>query len=301
MVKKHTLIIIIALPALVILAGGVYFLKPKSDAISKNALIKIADVKNKNLSSFFKNKEDYESAFAKAVDIVPEKVLAGIVSHHFLAKDLIARFFAGMQSDGIENIIVVGPDHYGALQGEKTDAVTAAVSWDTPYGEIKANEGLEEKIIKGYNATNDDSVFRREHSIYAEVPFIKKIFPQARLIPLVLKNTGDYEKFIKLGQGLRELMPEKTVLIVSSDFSHEADVFEAKNNDIQSIAALQNLSPENMNKINCDCRACMAVLLGFLGQNSKNNFSLLENKNSQDFGSPDEKVTSYVSGYFLNK
>ncbi len=49
---------------------------------------------NNKLESFYKNKFEYDDAFRKILSDSKEQVIAGIISHHFLAKDLIAQFFS---------------------------------------------------------------------------------------------------------------------------------------------------------------------------------------------------------------
>lgn len=252
---------------------------------------------NKKLESFFGNIEDYEAAFASVQDSEKMQVIAGITSHHFLAKNLIARFYSGISGD-IENVFLIGPDHYNALNLEDIDVVTTKLIWNTPYGELESNKELIQNILsKNSNIKIDDDIFKMEHSIYTEVPFIKKAFPQAKIIPLIIKNTYDYNKFMKFGENLNKTSKGRTLMVVSSDFSHEATIDDAKKQDEQSRSILKDLKLNNLNEITCDCRSCMAVMLGFLEKDKK--FHFIENKNSADFGSPDETVTSYLNGYFL--
>lgn len=298
--KTINILAAIVLPAFVILAGSLYFSNSKKKVIDSSSSV-IPDENNagsKNLRSFFNNENDYDSAFSHAQNSEKMNVIAGMTSHHFLAKDLIARFYSGIANDSIRNVIIVGPDHRGVFGGSDADAFTTELEWDTPFGEIKSNKELIGEILKEDNVKMNDDVFKTEHSIYTEVPFVKKVFPQAGIIPLVVRNIRDYDRFMKIGQDIKRMSGGNALLVVSSDFSHEASMGEAKMNDDRSIAALKDLQLGNLDRMNCDCRACMAVMRGFLdGENV--NFHLVENRNSSDFGSTDEKVTSYVSGYFL--
>jgi len=71
--------------------------------------------------------------------------------------------------------------------------------------------------------------------------------------------------------------------------------------DGASISNLWNIGRDGLDGIHCDCRACMAVMLGYLGADDRYGFRLLENRNSADFGSPDKTVTSYISGYYVEQ
>lgn len=285
----------------IVLAGGFYFFKFKNDTRAGTWDIVTANepkIKDKNLSSFFTNKSDYDFAFSNALNIEKKNVLAGIVSHHFLAKDLIARFFSGIENKDIDNIILIGPDHFNMLAGSKADAATTKLFWDTPYGQLDSNKEIQNKLLASNNIVENDSVFKSEHSIYILAPFIKKAFPEAKIIPLIVRGSSDYEKFIGIGNNIKNIAGDRTLLIVSSDFSHDVSSGEAEKNDLASIQSLKNLNEKNIDTVNSDCKACMAVLQGYV-KDSQNKFYLNENKNSSDFGSQDKTVTSYVSGYYL--
>lgn len=297
--KKYTSFVFAALPVMIIILAASFYLEPsiKDDPAPIDPTE--TQTKSSGLSSFFKNKADYDSAFLNAQNSEKKNVLAEITSHHFLARDLIARFFLGINNSDVQDIILIGPDHYRQLDNTSSDIAITELSWNTPYGEINANKDVEENIL-GLNGTIvNNSIFRNEHSIYTLVPFIKRSFPNTRLIPLIIHSSNDYEKFAGLGNSTRKLASKNSLLIVSSDFSHEASIPEAQKNDQISIETLENLNPGNIDSLTSDCKACIAFLYGFL-KDDQSSFYLVENKNSSDFGSPEEKVTSYISGYFLN-
>ncbi|OGC47630.1 AmmeMemoRadiSam system protein B [candidate division WWE3 bacterium RIFCSPHIGHO2_01_FULL_42_13] len=249
------------------------------------------------LSSFYENKEDYEVSFSKVSNLTKEQVLAGITSHHFLAKDLIANFFLGINPEGIENVFIVGPDHYSALNGSEIYAATTRLNWETPYGRYKPNARVISALLGIEGFGENDLVFRREHSIYTLVPFAKKAFPNAKIIPIVLKNSKDYQMFYDLGG---RAFRKNSLLIASIDFSHVATEETAYQNDLESIRALVSADLENLGSIEADCRQCVAFLYGFLS-GTPSRFKLIENKDSSDYGSTEENnLTSYVSGYFVN-
>ena len=262
---------------------------------------KVFKSKKETLSSFFNSRKNYEEAFSSVGEIEKKEIEAGIISHHFLAKNLIAKFFSGIKNENIENVLLVGPDHFGAIKDNDVSAYTSNLIWTTPFGELQPNNNLIDGIINKTNVKINDLAFRQEHSIYVLVPFVKKFFPNAKIIPLILRNNNDLNNFNDFGIKLRDIVREKTLIIVSSDFSHNMSVDQAKNNDEKSIVNLKSLSPDTISKVTCDCNNCIATMLGFLGTGGKNNFYLVENKNSSDFGGGNTNVTSYVSGYYLTE
>lgn len=249
------------------------------------------------LESFFKNKGLYEEAFSTVRNTKKTKIKAGIVSHHFLAKDLIAEFFGGIDEREVKRIILVGPDHFKNYHDNNIICFTSPLPWKTPFGSIVPDREFLEKFVHLDGCALNDTIFMQEHSIYVLVPFIKKVFPEARIVPLILRG-GDYDRFLDLGKNLALLGKDETVMIVSSDFAHGVNKEEAGRLDEESISYLKNFTRENIGKINCDCRPCLATMWGFLGENQKK-LALLKNKTSIDFGGPDgNNLTSYITAYY---
>jgi poly-gamma-glutamate synthesis protein (capsule biosynthesis protein) len=273
-----------------------FFSKLRHEGVEK---IVVEKNENRNLSSFYKNKDDYEAAFSHVKDVKRKNIIAGIISHHFLAKDLIANFFAGINNENVKNIVVVGPDHFSRLNDDKISAATTFLPWNTPYGQVFANEKMLNSILNDESISENNTIFLNEHSIYTLVPFIKKTFPNAKIIPLIVHNNYDFEKFINLGKIIKSNVDSETIMIVSSDFSHNLSENDAKTKDMVSIENLKDINTENIQNISCDCRACMAIMLGFVGVEKRGSFDLVENKNSNDFGGQEKTVTSYVSAYYL--
>jgi len=248
----------------------------------------------KKLESFYSNPRDYENIFSEKEE-EKQKIIAGIISHHFLAKSLIADFFSKISPENVETVIIIGPDHFNKLENL---IATSKLSWKTPFGDLPANQDLIGKIIEG-DISENDVVFYNEHSVYTLMPFVKKVFPEAKVVPLIVNSRYDFEKLYNLGKMVRSEAGDKTILIISSDFSHHATISEAMENDKKSIQALQNLKLENLNNVTCDCRNCLAFALGFTGEGKK--FVLLDNKNSADFDGGDKDITSYVAGYYIDE
>lgn len=258
----------------------------------------LTDKKVEYLESYFKNLDDYNESFTKFAKTKKLPINIVITSHHFLARDVIAQTLSNVDPKIIEKVIVIAPDHFQKLSNTKYLAQTTDNDWTTPFGIMRADKELIKNISKEKEIYFDINTFRSEHGIYTLVPFAKKLFPNATITPVVLKASSDSDKFYDLGKHILGLVDSnKTLLIVSSDFSHEASIQKASENDKKSISALQNLDIEKINQIENDCRQCIAFMYGFMGKS--NTFVVVKNTNSYDVSdhSP-ESVTSYVSGYY---
>ena len=287
--------IIILAVVISITAAGIF--------LHKSTIPAITAYKQVFLASPFNNKEEYEDIFAKLQKPAENpEAKAGIISHQFLARQLIADFYNKIESDKVSTIFLISPDHYGIFFPKETIAYTSYATWQTPFGDLPANRKNIDLLQANGNIKNDDSLLGLEHGIYVEMPFIKNFFPNANIVPLLLNMSAGDDNFIKLGEQLKNMAGESSILIVSSDFSHDMSVQEADINDKNSIEVLRNLKADKLNGVTNDCRQCLAVLSGFLPNDKNYSFNLMDNKNSFDFSGEDRNsVTSYVSGFYAEK
>jgi len=293
---KFLIVFLITLFFLLCFIFATYKQKPQNDNSTTSELIQ----NNLRLESFYTNKADYEQAFEKATTGNQQKVIAGITSHHFLAKSLIAQFFAGIALESIENIIIVGPDHFYYLLDKEHQVVTSKRTWNTLYGAIYSKRSLIDSLVLESEIEIDDTLFLTEHSIYTLVPFAKKVFADATIAPIVIGTNYSYVDSYNLGRRVSQIVDlDTTLLVISSDFSHEVLPEMAGLNDEKSKQAINNLHLENISSIECDCKPCMAFLAGYLEEEERYFFKVVDNKTSNDFGEIQSRVTSYISGYFV--
>jgi len=245
--------------------------------------------------------EFYETAFKfKKIesDLSGKDVVAGIIPHHLLAADLIAEFFNNLEGENYDTVILIGPNHFDT---GNSGMITSGYDWQTPYGRLEADrEALNE--ILGDDLKVDEEAIGNEHSIMSEVSFIKKIFPQAKILPIILKPTVSPEEAGDLAKKLFETKKNKNILILASvDFSHYKNSETAQKNDKESIAAITNFSMDKIYSLDIDSPASIYTLLEYSRLNQAG-FELLNNSNSAILANKPEleSTTSYATGYFGN-
>lgn len=252
------------------------------------------------LESFYQNNAEYEAAFSRAQPIPTHQVYAALTSHHFLAKALIAGTLQGVANNSLKTVIIVGPDHFGALNRENLLGITTTDEWSTPFGTLQPNRPVLDILQTLPGIQLNRRPFLTEHSIYTLVPFVKKQFPAVQVIPLILKQSDDYQSYAGLGKALAQhLNLDQILILISSDFSHEVPSSVAQLDDAKSITALKTLQLDQLKNVSADCKVCLAFTYGYLsGQHTS--FQLFQNTNSFQISGQDEhRVTSYVSGFFL--
>lgn len=249
------------------------------------------------------NLDFYETAYKfkkKQIDFKNKKIVGGIIPHHLLAADLIAEFFSNLEYFDYETIILIGPNHF--LAG-KANIITSDYDWQTPYGTLERDDKILSQLLKFDGIKIEENIFQNEHSINSEVAFIKKTFPNAKFLPIVLKPSVDKNRAEKLAEHLFKITNNKKILILASvDFSHYKNSVSAQANDKISVRAVKNFSFDKIYDLDIDSPASIYTLLKFSELNGTN-FELLNNSNSAILANkPDiNSTTSYVTGYFTNK
>jgi AmmeMemoRadiSam system protein B len=94
----------------------------------------------------------------------------------------------------------------------------------------------------------DAAAHAREHAIEVELPFIKRLAPDAKVVGVALGG-GNLERVKSFAQGLAKViksMDEPPLLVISSDMNHYAPDEENRRLDDLALTALESLDAEEL-------------------------------------------------------
>lgn len=172
----------------------------------------------------------------------PARIVAGVVPHAgwMYSGAVAAKVFASIresirQKTTPETFIFFGAAHQWA--GES--AVYARGAWATPLGNVAVDEELAARILNECAglATENPAAHNGEHAIEVELPFVKYLFPEAKIVPI---SVSPDETAVPLGsriggivRGAQHNIPtggqrkiERTVAIIgSTDLTHYGDAY----------------------------------------------------------------------------
>jgi AmmeMemoRadiSam system protein B/AmmeMemoRadiSam system protein A len=137
-------------------------------------------------------------------------------------------------------IVILGANHTTAGFGKVS--VYPGGGYMTPFGIAEIDEDLAAELIEA----DDDFTFReavhsREHSIEVQIPFIQRVFPNAKILPAVV-GTPDRKLCVKFGEALASAIKDRSALIVAScDLSHFPAYEDAKRVDRTTLEAMATL------------------------------------------------------------
>jgi AmmeMemoRadiSam system protein B len=221
---------------------------------------------------------------------------AGVAPHHGLASEMVSRFYGALPSDA-ELVVLIGPDHFKAGRRSIT---LCPLSWRVG-NKILETDSAAVAALSRTGAVGVESLpFRLEHSIGLHVHFIAHRLPKARVVALMVKNSATFRELSRLVPVLSELLAkEKTVLILSMDFSHDKMPEEAKREDDKSISQLLSFKTEALRELDIDAPSAAWLFLEVLKHRGIHDGFVLERTNSSEIiARPDLPCTSYSTMLF---
>lgn len=157
----------------------------------------------------------------------PARVVAGIVPHAGwqYSGAVAARVFAAIRaSQPPATFIILGAVHrWAGING-----VYARGAWATPLGTVFVDEDLAARILAETPewTVDEPKVHSGEHSIEVELPFVKYLFPEARVVPIAVNPDS---RAVLLGQRIGQMLKDtgtSAVVIGSSDLTHYGDLYD---------------------------------------------------------------------------
>src|SRR3990167_5561105 len=127
------------------------------------------------------------------------QIVGGVVPHHDLIQSEIANFWVGMKKEtSPQTIILIGPDHPNLGSTSVTLPQT-----NEPWGEkVVLDETILENLARQKTISRNDHPFYYEHSISLHVPYITSLFPEAKLVPVILRSDTTLSETLKLAEEL---------------------------------------------------------------------------------------------------
>lgn len=187
---------------------------------------------------------DYEAWLIPPAEITGE-VGGVILPHHILVEKYMDEFYSQLASGNIyDRIVILSPNHFGegySYIQTTSELEKEGVNLEIPWREKLVNSGL---------ITVENKDFGMEHGVFVHYPFLAKYFPDAEVLPIIIKEETPCDLLKHLSNELNRLdvaSNEKTLFLASLDFSHYTKENLAVRNDKSTIEWLQNPNSRNEN------------------------------------------------------
>lgn len=231
-------------------------------------------------------------------DSTAKRIRGGVVAHHLLAVNNIAKYFQNLSRSSYSRVILIGPNH-----GELGDnhLVTSVEDWDTPYGKVQADTILVKSLIEEGGAIEDNYILSSDHAIEVLVPFVKLYLPDIKIIPILVSAKTTKDEVDKLVVSLKDTQDSRTLYLVSSDFSHYLLPSVAKVKDEQTLSLIKSFNIDRISKLgndHIDSGASLAILLRLMKELNSTELEVFDHADGSTIAS--QLSTPTTTYFFLN-
>ena len=140
-----------------------------------------------------------------------------------------ARAFARLPTNAYERVIILAPSHRVAMR--RSFSVEPAVDVATPFGTVKFSQTLHDRLAALPGARFVAEAHPLEHAIDIELPLVRHYLPDCEVAAAVVgqwdfASAADVQVLADFAAAFRRLLDPRTLVVVSSDFTHYGRDFD---------------------------------------------------------------------------
>jgi AmmeMemoRadiSam system protein B/AmmeMemoRadiSam system protein A len=237
------------------------------------------------------------------MDSVPTgEILAIIAPHagHVFSGQVAAFAYRLVQDKDFDSVVILSPSHRYGFEG---CSIYLKGGYETPLGIIKVDEPLADEISKATGFAYIANAHQEEHAVEIHLPFIQKVLPQAKIVPIVMgyprKST-----ITSLTKGLKKaLSGKKALIIASTDLSHFLPKKDAHTTDQKTIAQIKGFEIDTLIK---KCERGENIMCGggpvitsLLYVKNKATVEILKYADSSQVNRDEESVVGYLAAALI--
>ncbi len=235
-----------------------------------------------------------ETRASNKQDTSPGKLIGGIVPHHDLAIDMIVRFYGEMsRQGGVRRVFLFAPDHF---RRARRWAAVCPADWRTGDGLLHADAEAIAALGEARVAEMRRDLFAQEHGVTLHIPLIAKFFPDATVVPIVLRPDIPDLALLSLRKRLSAMLRDGDLLLLSMDLSHYKPPEAMEIEDRKTLDVLKNLAASRVRGLDIDAPRTASLVLSLLRERGAARGEVLERTDSSTLaGVRQELGTSYAT------
>ncbi|SDK33288.1 hypothetical protein SAMN04488540_12628 [Ferrimonas sediminum] len=216
---------------------------------------------------------------------------AVIVPHagYVYSGEVAGRLFGSLDAIAghVSRVVMLGPSHRVSFEGI---ALPGVEGFDTPFGVVEIDTAACQRLLDIDGIEVRDDVHQQEHSLEVQLPFIKRCFTKARIVPLLVGGASA----TLVAKAMKRLWGgDETLMVISSDLSHFMEYAEAKDKDRRTCHRIETLDGPLHGDDACGCRAINGLML--LAKERGMQVRCMEYLNSGDTAGDKQRVVGYAS------
>jgi MEMO1 family protein len=176
---------------------------------------------------------------------LPGKVLGLIVPHagYQFSAATAAVGYKQVAGQAVDLVVVIAPSHRDNFQGV---SIYSGDAYETPIGQMMIDKDSVKKLAAAdKNIHPAEYGHRAEHAVEVQLPFLQILFPQAKLLPIVVGPAYDWRLCETVGKAIADVVRQKKVLFVAStDLYHGYAYDDCVAISGETVVAMARLQPE---------------------------------------------------------
>lgn len=237
--------------------------------------------------------------------IVPEisgRIIALISPHagYEFSAAISAHGYKLIQGKDYKTVIILAPSHYHNFTGI---SIWPQGKFNTPLGDIEVDADFNGLIMKKLDWARfvAEAFAPPEHSLEVQLPFIQKVLPGAKIVPIVM-GSPNLSNSEDLAAALKEIIANRddVLIIASTDLSHFKSYLNANSIDKTTIRYFENLDSNGLWQADSsgDAELCgvgpVMTVLSYAKDNQAK-IKILKQANSGDVTGDLSRVVGYAS------
>jgi AmmeMemoRadiSam system protein B len=183
---------------------------------------------------------------AVPADAIPRGRLEGVIAPHaglmFSGPVGAFAYKAAAACGPFDTIILAGPSHYVAFDGI---AIYPSGAFASPLGPAPIDDELARELVAASPMIHVlPAAHVREHSLEMQLPFVRRLLPDARIVPLLMgyQTRDTIEELARVLTGVSG----RVLMVASTDLSHYFDAARAADLDGRVRACVTAFDPERL-------------------------------------------------------
>ncbi len=132
-----------------------------------------------------------------------------------------AHAYKTLDGKNFSRVILLGPSHYTFFKGIATSGVDF---YETPLGRVPIDREVSEALFKKPLFQGPREAELPEHSLEMQLPFLQVVLNDFSMVPLVVGDMAQSD-YAAAADAIRAYVDEKTIVVVSTDFTHYGSRF----------------------------------------------------------------------------
>ncbi|RJP28577.1 MAG: AmmeMemoRadiSam system protein B [Candidatus Omnitrophota bacterium] len=120
-----------------------------------------------------------------------------------------------------KRVIVLAPSHRTSFRG---GSICDVAAYETPLGEVSLDRAVCDALLSSSLVQSLPQAHAQEHSLEIQLPFLQRTLGEFSLIPIVIGDISPGD-CVELANLIRPLLTQDTLLVMSSDFTHQGPRF----------------------------------------------------------------------------